>query len=53
MPSVVYKKSVEGFGISYIEAASYGKNPLLGEYMEEKEMLSKVAKLVIFAMVMI
>ena len=52
MPSVVYKKSVEGFGISYIEAASYGK-PLLGEYTEEKEMLSKVAKLVIFAMVMI
>ena len=24
MPSVVYKKSVEGFGISFIEAASYG-----------------------------
>ena len=24
MPSVIYKKSVEGFGISYIEAASYG-----------------------------
>ncbi len=24
MPSVVYKKSVEGFGISYVEAAQYG-----------------------------
>ena len=24
MPSVVYKKSIEGFGIGYIEAASYG-----------------------------
>ncbi len=29
MPSVVYKKSVEGFGISFIEAASYGK-PSIG-----------------------
>jgi phosphatidyl-myo-inositol dimannoside synthase len=29
MPSVVYKKSVEGFGITYIEAASYGK-PSIG-----------------------
>jgi len=24
MPSVIYKKSVEGFGISYIEAAQHG-----------------------------
>ena len=24
MPSITYKKSVEGFGISFIEAASYG-----------------------------
>jgi phosphatidylinositol alpha-1,6-mannosyltransferase len=24
MPSIVYKKSVEGFGIAYIEAAQYG-----------------------------
>ena len=24
MPSVVYKKSVEGFGIAYVEAAQYG-----------------------------
>jgi len=29
MPSVIYKKSVEGFGITYIEAASYGK-PSIG-----------------------
>ena len=24
MPSIIYKKSVEGFGIAYIEAAQYG-----------------------------
>ena len=24
MPSIVHKKSVEGFGISYVEAAQYG-----------------------------
>ena len=30
MPSVVYKKSVEGFGISFIEAASYGKASIGG-----------------------
>ncbi len=29
MPSIIYKKSLEGFGISYIEAASYGK-PSIG-----------------------
>ncbi len=32
MPSVVFKKSVEGFGISYIEAASYGKPSIGGIY---------------------
>ncbi len=32
MPSVVYKKSVEGFGIAYIEAASYGKPSIGGIY---------------------
>ena len=32
MPSVVYKKSVEGFGITYIEAASYGKASIGGIY---------------------
>jgi len=29
MPSILYKKSVEGFGITFIEAASYGK-PSIG-----------------------
>ncbi len=37
MPSVVYKKSVEGFGISYIEAASYGKPSLGGIYGGERD----------------
>jgi phosphatidylinositol alpha-1,6-mannosyltransferase len=32
MPSVVYKKSVEGFGITFIEAASYGKPSIGGIY---------------------
>ena len=32
MPSVIRKKSVEGFGISYIEAASYGKPSIGGIY---------------------
>ncbi len=32
MPSVVYKKSVEGFGITYIEAASYSKPSIGGIY---------------------
>jgi len=31
MPSVIYKKSVEGFGISFIEAASYGKASIGGK----------------------
>ena len=32
MPSVVYKKSVEGFGIAFIEAAAYGKPSIGGIY---------------------
>ena len=32
MPSVIYKKSVEGFGITYIEAACYGKPSIGGIY---------------------
>ena len=32
MPSVIYKKSVEGFGISFIEAAAYGKPSIGGVY---------------------
>ena len=31
MPSIIYKKSVEGFGISYIEAAQYGIPSLGGK----------------------
>ncbi len=31
MPSVIHKKSVEGFGISFIEAASYGKGSIGGK----------------------
>ena len=30
MPSIIYKKSVEGFGISFIEAASYGTGSIGG-----------------------
>ena len=37
MPSVIYKKSVEGFGISYIEAASYGKASIGGIYGGESD----------------
>ena len=37
MPSVVYKKSIEGFGISYIEAASYGKPSIGGIYGGEED----------------
>ena len=31
MPSIMYKKSVEGFGISFIEAGSYGKGSIGGK----------------------
>ena len=31
MPSVIYKKSVGGFGISFIEAGSYGKPSIGGK----------------------
>ena len=31
MPSIVYKKSVEGFGIAYVEAAQYGVPSLGGK----------------------
>jgi phosphatidylinositol alpha-1,6-mannosyltransferase len=30
MPSIIYRKSVEGFGISFIEAGSYGKGSIGG-----------------------
>ena len=32
MPSSIYKRSVEGFGISYVEAASYGVGSIGGKY---------------------
>jgi len=31
MPSIIYKNSVEGFGIAYIEAAQYGVPSLGGK----------------------
>jgi phosphatidyl-myo-inositol dimannoside synthase len=31
MPSIIHKKSVEGFGISFIEAGSYGKGSIGGK----------------------
>ena len=31
MPSIIYNKSVEGFGISFIEACSYGKGSIGGK----------------------
>ena len=31
MPSIIYKKSVEGFGIAYVEAAQYGVSSLGGK----------------------
>ena len=37
MPSIVYKKSVEGFGISFIEAASYGIPSIGGIYGGESD----------------
>ena len=37
MPSVVYKKSIEGFGITYIEAASYGKASIGGVFGGEAD----------------
>ena len=37
MPSVVYKKSIEGFGITFIEAASYGKPSVGGIFGGESD----------------
>ena len=49
MPSVIHNKSVEGFGISYIEAAQYGV-PSIGEKMVVHLMLSYTKKQVLFVM---
>ena len=32
MPSISYKKSIEGFGISFVEAASYGVGSIGGKH---------------------
>ena len=37
MPSIVHKKSIEGFGISYIEAACYGKPSIGGVFGGEAD----------------
>ena len=37
MPSVVHKKSIEGFGITFIEAASYGKPSIGGVFGGEAD----------------
>ena len=37
MPSVIHKKSIEGFGISYIEAAAYGKPSIGGIFGGEAD----------------
>jgi len=37
MPSIIYKKSLEGFGISYIEAACYGKPSIGGIFGGEAD----------------
>ncbi len=37
MPSIIYKKSIEGFGISFIEAASYGKGSIGGIFGGERD----------------
>jgi len=37
MPSIIYKKSIEGFGITYIEAACYGKPSVGGVFGGESD----------------
>ena len=37
MPSIVHKKSIEGFGISFIEAAAYGKPSIGGIFGGESD----------------
>ena len=52
MPSISFKKSVEGFGISFIEAASYGVGSIGGEHGGAK-MQYKMKKQVYCVMVKI
>ena len=44
MPSIIEKKSVEGFGIAYIEAAQFGVPSLGGKHGGEFLMLSCMKK---------
>ena len=44
MPSIIHKKSVEGFGIAYVEAAQYGV-PLLVVKMVVHQMQLIIIKL--------
>ena len=37
MPSIIHKKSVEGFGIAFIEAASYGVPSIGGIFGGESD----------------
>ena len=39
MPSVIYKKSVEGFGITYLEAACYAKPSIGGVFGGEADVI--------------
>ena len=41
MPSIVYKKSIEGFGISFIEAASYSKPSIGGIFGGEADAIKE------------
>ena len=41
MPSIVHKKSVEGFGITYIEAACYGKPSIGGVHGGEADAIKE------------
>ncbi len=41
MPSVVYKNSIEGFGIAFIEAASYGKPSVGGIFGGEADAIQE------------
>ena len=49
MPSISYKKSVEGFGIVYVEAAQYGVPSLVERLVVHPTLLS-IMKLVYFVM---
>ena len=52
MPSIIFKKSVEGFGISFIEAASYGVGSIGGKDGGANDAI-KMKKLGLFVMVKI